>query len=92
MSAATAFLSRTLFVIGGRDRSNWYNSVEYYMPAVNKWFTTSAMRKTRAYPQAGVANNILYVFGSVIGEELITIEKYNPKEDNWTLVSVFKEL
>lgn len=92
MLPATAILSGTLYVIGCRGRSFWHSSVEYYIPAVNKWVTTFAMTKRKSYPQAGVANNFLYVYGSDDIAENFTIEKYNPEEDNWTLVRVFKEL
>lgn len=86
--AASAVLSGTIFVIGGRDIWEALNSVECYVPGVNMWVPVSAMIERRSTAQAGVANNILYVYGGWNDNSSVlnTLEKYDAKENTWTLV------
>lgn len=87
--AASAVLSGTIFAIGGQAGSKALDSVECYVPAVNMWVPVSAMNVGRSAPQAGVANNILYVYGGWndnILSGLNTLERYDAKENTWTLV------
>lgn len=76
--------SGSIFAIGGVG----LNSVEYYVPAVNKWASIAPMNTIRFNHQAGVANNILFVYGGrgQSSRLLDTVERYSPDEDKWTLV------
>lgn len=85
--AAVAVLSGSIYVMGGRDNQQRYNSVECYTPGVNKWISLAPMNEIRSAAQAGTANGALFIFGGIgqIGVSS-TIETYDPKEDKWTMV------
>lgn len=87
--SATAIHSQTLFVIGGGNGRALLNSVEYYVPGVNKWISFAPMIMKRSLHQAGEANNILFVYGGLPRASLDTVEKYDAEEDKWTLVKKY---
>lgn len=89
--AAAAVLSGSIYVMGGctnitEDRGEC-NLVECYIPNQNKWISIAPMNEIRYAAAAGVANGCLFVFGGA-GKDKIssTIERYDPKEDKWTMV------
>lgn len=89
MYAAGAILSGAIFAIGGQDTEATLDSVECYVPGMNKWVPICPMNIKRSSLQAGVANHILYVYGGFSHERsLDTLEKYSPEDDKWTLVIV----
>lgn len=89
MYAASAILSGAIFAIGGQDNDVTLDSVECYIPGVNKWVPIAPMNIKRSSLQAGVANHILYVYGGFSHERsLDTLERYSPEDDKWTLVIV----
>lgn len=86
--STAAVISGSIYVMGGcaEDRGEC-NLVECYIPNQNKWITIAPMNEIRYAVSAGVANGLLFVFGGA-GKDNIssTIERYDPKEDKWTMV------
>lgn len=90
-NAAYVVLSDRLFIIGGYDREverEGINSVKCYDLTIEKCQTVAPMLHRRAAPAACALNGLIYVLG---GENdylcIISIERYNTREDSWTEVS-----
>lgn len=90
--AAAANLSGIIFVMGGRDATNWHRSVEYYLPHSNKWVFAAPMQEERTAAMAGVVDGFLYVLGGTHRKASSSIERYDPKEDKWTMVFIYFHL
>lgn len=88
--STAAVISGSIYVMGGcaEDRGEC-NLVECYLPKQNKWISIAPMNEIRYAVSAGVANGLLFVFGGA-GKDNITssIERYDPKEDKWTMVII----
>ena len=67
-----------IFVLGGRDEKNRFNSVESYSWSENSWTPESSMNKARSAPSAFVYDRQIYVSGGWAGTECFdSIESLN---------------
>ena len=67
-----------IFVLGGRDEKNRFNSVESYSWSENSWKEESSMNRIRSAPSAFVHGQQIYVSGGWNGiEETDSIESLN---------------
>ncbi len=64
----------------------WYNTVEEYDPATNKWITKTPMSTARLDLTSSVVNGKIYVIGgqNQQGEAINTVEEYDPVTNKWT--------
>lgn len=81
--AAAAVLSDRIYVAGGYvlPYKN-LNTFESYDPESDEWTQLSAMNKSRSDFSLIELNGFLYAMGD---EKMI--DRYDPKENTWTLVS-----
>ena len=67
-----------IFVLGGRDEKNRFNSVESYSWSENSWTAEPSMNKVRSGPSAFVHDRQIYVSGGWNGTECFdSIESLN---------------
>lgn len=91
-NCAHAVLSGLLFLIGGVDEQRrLLTSVEYYVPLTGSWHTVAAMHRGRQSASACASNGFIFVFGGWhTGGTFQSIERYDPRENTWTEVILYK--
>lgn len=79
----------SLFVFGGKnERRQVLNTAECYVPSIDEWKTLAPMRHGRMGATACASNGFIYVCGGGRLEALVqAIERYDPSNNTWTLVS-----
>lgn len=97
-TAGVAVLNGRLYAVGGRDGTLCHRSVECYDPNTNKWTMKSPMIKRRGGVSVSALNGFLYALGGndcPASNPAVTrtdaIERYDPIEDTWNIVSVLLE-
>ncbi|XP_067641690.1 kelch-like protein 5 isoform X2 [Eurosta solidaginis] len=77
-------LNHKVYVVGGKGEDDEIlNSVEMYT-ASDGWESINAMITPRCWATAVVFNEKIYVFGGHDGDDLKSVECYNPITNNWT--------
>ena len=84
---AVGAISGKLYVVGGYNGINFFNTNEEYDPATNTWATKAAMPTARGSWAAGVISNKLYVVGGAGGNENEN-EEYDPVGNTWSIKAV----
>ncbi|CAF0863367.1 unnamed protein product [Adineta ricciae] len=85
-------LGSLIYVVGGEDGDNIFNSVEIFDPLskVNskQWTQTSSMMTPRCnFGLVALDSNTLYALGGHIGADITSsIERFNCKTDEWILL------
>jgi len=83
--SAGGIIDGKLYVAGGYDTVDLFNTLEVYDPATDSWTTKASMPTARWLASAGVIDGKLYVAGgSDLTERLSTLEVYDPATDTWT--------
>ncbi|HEX6406314.1 MAG TPA: kelch repeat-containing protein, partial [Gemmatimonadales bacterium] len=80
VAAAGGLIGGKLYVVGGRNGSTYYNSVEVYDPLTNAWTSTAGMPAARGGLGVGVINGALYATGgrNAATAALVTNERLTP--------------
>ncbi|KAG0432517.1 hypothetical protein HPB47_020768 [Ixodes persulcatus] len=87
-----AVLDGLIYVVGGFDGTECFNSVICMEPQENKWCARSCMHYARCYVSVAVLHGSLYAMGGYDGERrTATTERYDPAENQWTLVADMHE-
>ena len=78
-----------LYVLGGRNTTTWYNSVEYAPlnsdGTVGTWQTTTSFATARADHATAIWNGYIYVLGGCSGTPAITSNQYAAINTDGTL-------
>nr|XP_022918418.1 kelch-like protein 10 isoform X2 [Onthophagus taurus] len=84
----TAVVDFNIYVIGGFDGMDYFNSCRCF-DAVNKiWKEVAPMHARRCYVSTAVLNDLIYAMGGYDGHHRQnTAEKYNPKTNQWSLIA-----
>ncbi|QEQ49743.1 Kelch-like protein [Orthopoxvirus akhmetapox] len=95
IGAAAAVINGRIYVIGGRDGSNYLNTVESWKPIDNKWRYETPINYKRSSASAVSVNNTIFVTGGLsINNSNNTIvinnmEKLNVYEDKqWSIIEM----
>jgi N-acetylneuraminic acid mutarotase len=87
-SQCSCVLDGKIYVIGGKDASSTFKSMEVYDPDTDTWDTTKAdMAEARCrFSCCVIDGKILAIGGSVKSESdpIISIEEYDPVSDSWS--------
>lgn len=85
-----------IYVVGGRDGNIGLREVESFDPHTNRWIQCASMQKRRDNVAVAACNGFLYAIG---GHDLLRAnkagvrhedgERYDPRSNQWTLISSF---
>jgi len=88
----TAFLKGFVYVIGGFDSVDYFNSVKRFDPVKKTWHQVAPMHSRRCYVSVTVLNDFIYAMGGFDGyTRLNTAERYEPQTNQWTLIAPMHE-
>jgi len=65
-----------IYILGGFDGTQYYNSVKRFDPVLKSWATVGAMYTQRCYVSAAVLDGFIYACGGCVNEVLDLINKY----------------
>ncbi|XP_043910515.1 kelch-like protein 10 [Protopterus annectens] len=92
MYHGAAYLNRYVYIFGGSDGVNTFNSVRRLDPLNKTWQEVAPMHSRRCYVSVTILNELIYAMGGSDGDlRLNTAEKYEPKANQWTLTSEMHE-
>lgn len=84
----TVTMDKHVYVIGGFDGVEYFNSVRCFNPLTMIWSDAANMHSKRCYVSTAVLGDMIYAMGGYNGHErLRTVEKYNPANNQWTMVT-----
>ncbi|KAM6135475.1 kelch-like protein 10 [Pterocles gutturalis] len=88
----TAYLKGFIYVIGGFDSRDYFNSVKRFDPLQKTWQQVAPMYARRCYVSVTVLDNHIYAMGGFDGHtRLNTAERYEPETNQWTLIALMHE-
>nr|XP_013055249.1 kelch-like protein 10 [Anser cygnoides] len=88
----SAFLKGFVYVIGGFDSVDYFNSVKRFDPLRKTWHQVAPMHSRRCYVSVTVLNDCIYAMGGFDGyTRLSTAERYEPETNQWTLIAPMQE-
>ncbi|GAB0199093.1 kelch-like protein 10 [Grus japonensis] len=88
----TAYLKGFVYVIGGFDSVDYFNSVKRFDPLKKTWQQVAPMHSRRCYISVTILNNFIYAMGGFDGYmRLNTAERYEPETNQWTLIAPMHE-
>ncbi|NXF34498.1 KLH10 protein, partial [Nyctibius bracteatus] len=88
----TAYLKGFIYVMGGFDSMDYFNSVKRFDPLKKTWQQVAPMHARRCYVSVTVLNNFIYAMGGYDGyTRLNTAERYEPETNQWTLIASMNE-
>ncbi|KAM4749233.1 kelch-like protein 10 [Rhinophrynus dorsalis] len=87
-----AFLNGFVYLIGGFNGVEYFNSVKRFDPVNKTWQEVAPMHSRRCYVSVTVLDNYIYAMGGFDGYvRSNTAERYNPDTNQWTLVAPMHE-
>ncbi|XP_053477815.1 kelch-like protein 10 isoform X2 [Ictalurus furcatus] len=89
----TVFLDGFVYVIGGFDGTEYFNSVSKFNPLDRTWNEVSPMNYCRCYVSVAILDGYIYAMGGFEGREwLNTAERYQPSTNQWSLIPSMHEI
>ncbi|XP_043911358.1 kelch-like protein 10 [Protopterus annectens] len=86
------YLKGHVYVIGGFDGENYFNSVKRFNLVERTQQDVSPMHSKRCYVSVTVLHDFIYAMGGSDGHvRLNTAERYEPEINQWTLISPMHE-
>ncbi|ETE64723.1 Kelch-like protein 10, partial [Ophiophagus hannah] len=87
-----AYLKGYVYIIGGFDSVDYFNSVKRFEPIKKTWHQVAPMHSRRCYVSVTVLDNFIYAMGGFDGYvRLNTAERYEPETNQWTLIAPMHE-
>lgn len=87
-----AYLKGYVYIIGGFDSVDYFNSVKRFDPVKKTWHQVAPMHSRRCYVSVTVLSNFIYAMGGFDGYvRLNTAERYEPETNQWTLIAPMHE-
>ncbi|GJQ87318.1 hypothetical protein Trydic_g17366 [Trypoxylus dichotomus] len=84
----TAVVDFNIYVIGGFDGMDYFNSCRCFDAVKKTWREVAPMHARRCYVSTAVLNDYIYAMGGYDGHHRQnTAEKYNPKTNQWSLIA-----
>ncbi|XP_063794909.1 kelch-like protein 10 [Pseudophryne corroboree] len=88
----TAYLKGYVYIIGGFDSMDYFNSVKRFDPLKKTWQEVAPMHSKRCYVSITVFDNHIYAMGGYDGYvRLNTAECYEPESNQWTMIAPMHE-
>ena len=83
-----ATVNSKVYVIGGFDGMDYFNTCRCYDPLEKSWSEVSPMNARRCYVSVTVLNGYIYAMGGFDGQNRQnTAEKYQPAINQWSLIA-----
>ncbi|OWF49315.1 kelch-like protein 10 [Mizuhopecten yessoensis] len=84
----TVTIDLKIFVIGGFDGTQYFNSVRCFDPVAKTWSEAAPMNSKRCYVSTAVLGAYIYAMGGYDGHtRLNTAEHYFPGRNQWSLIA-----
>ncbi|GAA6066045.1 kelch-like protein 10 isoform X3 [Tachysurus ichikawai] len=88
----TVFLYGLVYVIGGFNSMEYYNTMCIFDPLDGTWIEAAPMHSHRCYVSVAVLDGFIYAMGGFNGTvRLNTAERYNPSTNQWSLIPSMHE-
>ncbi|NXV81729.1 KLH10 protein, partial [Atlantisia rogersi] len=88
----TVYLKGFIYIIGGFDSMDYFNSVKRFDPLKKTWQQVAPMHARRCYVSVTILNDCIYAMGGFDGyTRLNTAERYEPETNQWTLIAPMHE-
>ncbi|XP_077307111.1 kelch-like protein 10 [Lithobates pipiens] len=89
----TAYLNGFMYVVGGFNGMDFFNSVRRFDPVRKIWQQVAPMNDKRCYVSTAVLQNRLYAMGGFDGHiRLKSAECYDPETNQWNLIAPMNEI
>ncbi|XP_050419085.1 kelch-like protein 10 [Patella vulgata] len=83
----TVALDQLIYIIGGFDGMEYFNSVRSFNPITKKWTEVAPMNAKRCYVSVAVLKGHIYAMGGFDGHvRQNTAERYMKKKNQWSLI------
>ncbi|XP_017760257.1 PREDICTED: kelch-like protein 10 [Eufriesea mexicana] len=84
----TAVVGFNIYVIGGFDGADYFNSCRCFNAVSKVWREVAPMNSRRCYVSVAVLNDLIYAMGGYDGYyRQNTAERYNYKTNQWSLIA-----
>ncbi|CAK9832872.1 Kelch-like protein 10 [Anthophora retusa] len=84
----TAVVGFNIYVIGGFDGADYFNSCRCFNAVTKAWREVAPMNARRCYVSVAVLNDLIYAMGGYDGYyRQSTAERYNYKTNQWSLIA-----
>nr|XP_023020780.1 kelch-like protein 10 isoform X1 [Leptinotarsa decemlineata] len=81
-------LNGMIYMIGGFDGNEYFNTVRCFDPLVHKWSERSCMYYPRCYVSVVVHGGNIYAMGGYNGRtRMNSAERYNPEKNQWEIIT-----
>lgn len=88
----TAYLKGFIYVVGGFDSVDYFNTVRRFDPLRKTWHQVAPMHWRRCYVSVTILDGFIYAMGGFDGYmRLNTAERYKPETNQWTLITSMHE-
>lgn len=83
-----AVLDNIIYVIGGFDGTEYFNTMHCFDPTTYTWTEKACMHDVRCYVSVCTLFGEIYALGGYNGRiRLNSAEKYNPSSNQWTVIA-----
>ncbi|XP_037078214.1 kelch-like protein 10 [Pollicipes pollicipes] len=83
----TAVIGFDIYVIGGFDGMDYFNSCRCFNAVTKQWREVGPMNARRCYVSVGILDSFIYAMGGYDGHHRQnTVERYNPRTNQWSMV------
>ncbi|CAG4962784.1 unnamed protein product [Colias eurytheme] len=81
-------LNNLIYMIGGFDGSDHFNTVRCYDPVTNTWLERACMYQARCYVSVVVHDGLIYALGGYNGRtRMASVERYHPDKNQWEMTT-----
>ncbi|XP_037046810.1 kelch-like protein 10 isoform X2 [Bradysia coprophila] len=83
----SAAVGHKIYIIGGFDGENYFNTCRVYDTLNRSWQEISPMHSRRCYVSVVELNGLIYAMGGFNGEiRMSSVERYDPATNQWSLI------
>ncbi|XP_022304667.2 kelch-like protein 10 [Crassostrea virginica] len=84
----TSTLDHIIYIVGGFDGVEYFNSVRSFNPMTKEWKEKAPMNAKRCYVSTTVLGDFIYAMGGYDGQiRQNTAERYLPAKNQWSLIA-----
>ncbi|CAG9089117.1 unnamed protein product [Plutella xylostella] len=81
-------LYNLIYMIGGFDGSDHFNTVRCYDPVANTWHERACMYQARCYVSVVAHDGLIYALGGYNGRtRMSSVERYHPDRNQWEMTT-----